>query len=160
MILPEPTPEADGAIAATSPIRPPVLKWGRFNTATIQPSFNRLCFRKRGILEPPKMIPEPVVPIEPEYGRHLFNRRELVNYRDLVYFLVLRDVTVLYKQTILGLSWAILNPFMNMIVFTVIFGSLLNLPSVYLPYALFSFAGLLPWTYFSYPLTIFTNSLI
>jgi len=102
----------------------------------------------------------PVVVIEPQRGWHLFNWRELLNYRDLLYFLVLRDVTVLYKQTILGLAWAILNPFLNMVVFTVIFGMLLKVPSDGKPYALFSFAALLPWTYFSQSLTSSTNSLI
>jgi lipopolysaccharide transport system permease protein len=107
--------------------------------------------------QPPKA---PVVVIEPRPGWKLINWRECVEYRDLLYFLVLRDVTVLYKQTILGLSWAILTPFFSMIVFTVIFGMLLKVPSDGKPYAIFSFAALLPWTYFSGALTGATNSLI
>jgi len=86
--------------------------------------------------------------------------RECLEYRDLLYFLVLRDVTVLYKQTILGIAWALLNPFFSMVVFTVIFGLLLKVPSDGQPYAVFSFAALLPWTYFSQSLTGATNSLI
>jgi len=84
----------------------------------------------------------------------------MVQYKDLLYFLVLRDVTVLYKQTVLGIAWAVLNPFFSMVVFTVIFGMLLKVPSDGKPYAVFSFAALLPWTYFSQSLTGATNSLI
>lgn len=102
----------------------------------------------------------PVVVIQPRRGWRLFDWKEFMEYRDLLYFLVLRDVAVLYKQTILGLSWAILNPFFNMVVFTVIFGRLLKVPSDGKPYAVFAFAGLLPWTYFSQSLTNATNSLL
>jgi lipopolysaccharide transport system permease protein len=102
----------------------------------------------------------PAVVIEARPGRKLIDWRECLEYRDLLYFLVLRDVTVLYKQTILGFAWAILNPFFSMVVFTVIFGMLLKVPSDGRPYALFSFAALLPWTYFSQSLTVATNSLI
>ena len=84
----------------------------------------------------------------------------MVEYRDLLYFLVLRDVTVLYKQTVLGIAWAVLTPFFSMVVFSVIFGKLLGVESNGVPYPLFSFAALLPWTYFSSALTGSTNSLI
>jgi lipopolysaccharide transport system permease protein len=100
------------------------------------------------------------VVIEPRAALKLLDWRECVEYRDLLYFLVLRDVTVLYKQTILGIAWAVLNPFFSMVVFTVIFGMLLKVPSDGKPYAAFSFAALLPWTYFSQSLTGATNSLI
>lgn len=104
--------------------------------------------------------PSPSVVIEPRATLKLLDWRECVEYRDLLYFLVLRDVTVLYKQTILGIAWAVLNPFFSMVVFTVIFGMLLKVPSDGKPYAVFSFAALLPWTYFSQSLTGATNSLI
>jgi len=90
----------------------------------------------------------------------VFNWREFVEYRDLLYFLVLRDVTVLYKQTVLGLAWAILTPFFSMVVFSVIFGKLAKLPSEGIPYPVFSYAALLPWTYFSQSLIRSTESLI
>src|SRR5437016_6918859 len=102
----------------------------------------------------------PSAVIEPKAAWKLIDWRECLEYRDLLYFLVLRDVTVLYKQTILGIAWALLNPFFSMVVFTVIFGLLLKVPSDGQPYAVFSFAALLPWTYFSQSLTGATNSLI
>ena len=107
--------------------------------------------------EPPKL---PVVVIEPKPMWKLVDWRECLEYRDLLYFLVLRDVTVLYKQTVLGIAWAVLNPFFSMVVFTVVFGMLLKVPSDGKPYAVFSFTALLPWAYFSQSLTGATNSLI
>jgi lipopolysaccharide transport system permease protein len=98
--------------------------------------------------------------IEAKAAWKLIDWRECLAYRDLLYFLVLRDVTVLYKQTVLGIAWAVLNPFFSMVVFTVIFGILLKVPSDGKPYAVFSFAALLPWTYFSQSLTGATSSLI
>jgi lipopolysaccharide transport system permease protein len=98
--------------------------------------------------------------IEPKPAWKLIDWREFLEYRDLLYFLVLRDVTVLYKQTVLGIAWALLNPFFSMVIFTIIFGMLLKVPSDGKPYAVFSFAALLPWTYFSQSLTGATNSLI
>jgi lipopolysaccharide transport system permease protein len=102
----------------------------------------------------------PVIVIEPKAVWKLIDWRECVEYRDLLYFLVLRDVTVLYKQTILGVAWALLNPFFSMVVFSIIFGMLLKVPSDGKPYAVFSFAALLPWTYFAQSLTGATTSLI
>jgi lipopolysaccharide transport system permease protein len=104
--------------------------------------------------------PLQVVIIEARSGWRLFDWREIVEYRDLLYFLVLRDVTVLYKQTVLGFAWAILTPFFSMVVFSVIFGRLLHVGSDGVPYPVFSFAALLPWTYFSAALTLATGSLI
>lgn len=101
-----------------------------------------------------------VVVIEAVSGWKLVDWRECWHYRDLLYFLVLRDFTVLYKQTVLGLTWAILNPLFNTFVFTVIFGRLLGVESDGKPYALFSLSALLPWTYFSQALTASTNSLV
>ena len=75
--------------------------------------------------------------------------RELAAYRELLYFLVWRDIKVRYKQTVLGAAWAILQPVMTMVVFTVFFGRLAHVPSDGMPYPLFSFAALVPWTYFA-----------
>lgn len=85
---------------------------------------------------------------------------ELAAYKDLFFFLILRDIKVLYKQTILGFGWAILRPFFSMLVFSVIFGGLANVSSDGLPYPLFSYAALVPWTYFQTAITNSTNSLI
>lgn len=102
----------------------------------------------------------PTTVIEATRDWHLFDWREILQYKDLLYFMALRDITVLYKQTILGIAWAVLTPFFSMVVFTIIFGMLLKVPSDGKPYALFSFAALLPWTYFSQSLTGATNSLV
>src|SRR5437867_5010379 len=102
----------------------------------------------------------PTLVIEGHSGWRLIDWKEIGAYRDLFYFLVLRDVTVLYKQTVLGIAWSVLTPFFSMFVFTIIFGILLKVPSDGRPYALFSFAALLPWTYFSGALTGATGSLI
>ena len=95
--------------------------------------------------------PEPVreLVIKPRSGWIPIDWRELWEARELLYFLVLRDVKVRYKQTVLGVAWAVLQPFFTMIVFTVIFGRFAKIPSDGLPYAVFVFAGLLPWTFFS-----------
>lgn len=98
--------------------------------------------------------------VERRSGWQALNLRELVEYRDLLYFFVLRDVTVLYKQTIMGFSWAIIRPVFTMIVFSVVFGKLARVPSDGIPYPLFSYAALVPWTYFQTALSNSTNSLV
>lgn len=98
--------------------------------------------------------------IEKQRGIKLLNIRELVRYKDLLYFLVKRDITVLYKQTVLGFLWAIINPVMQMLIFSFIFGNLVEMPSDGIPYPIFSYAAILPWTYFSQSLSGATNSLI
>lgn len=98
--------------------------------------------------------------IEASHGWSSLGFRELWRYRELVYFLSWRDVKVRYKQTVLGVGWAIIQPVLNMIVFTVIFGRVAHLPSDGVPYALFTLTALLPWTYFSYVLTQAGNSLV
>jgi len=98
--------------------------------------------------------------IKPQTGWKLVNLKELIEYKDLFYFMVLRDVKVLYKQTILGFLWAILNPLFNMVVFSIVFGKLAQIPSDGIPYPVFSLAALLPWTYFSQALSSSTNSLV
>ncbi|HEY3860401.1 MAG TPA: ABC transporter permease [Verrucomicrobiae bacterium] len=101
-----------------------------------------------------------VLIIEPKGGLKFFGWKECVEYRDLLYFMVLRDVTVLYKQTILGIAWALLSPLFSVVVFSVIFGGMLHVPSEGVPYAVFTAAGMLPWNYFAQSLTGATNSLI
>lgn len=102
---------------------------------------------------------EPFIRIEPPKGWRLVNWRELVAYRDLLVQFVLRDVSARYKQTVLGYAWAVIRPVFSMVVFTVIFGNLAAVPSDGVPYALFSYAALLPWTYFSGALGGATSSL-
>jgi lipopolysaccharide transport system permease protein len=91
----------------------------------------------------------PHVIIEPRRLLARANLLELWRYRELFYFLTWRDIKVRYKQTVLGAAWAILQPLFNMLLFTLIFGRLAKLPSDNIPYPLFAFAGLLPWTFFA-----------
>lgn len=98
--------------------------------------------------------------IEAPKGWQAINWRELWQYKDLFYFLVLRDIKVLYKQTILGFAWAIIRPVFSMVVFTIIFGNIAQVDSDGVPYALFSYVALVPWTYFAAALTGSTESLI
>ena len=86
--------------------------------------------------------------------------RELWHYRELFYFFVWRDVKIRYKQTVLGASWAIIQPFFTMVVFTLFFGRLAKMPSDGIPYPVFSYSALLPWTYFSGALTNVGNILV
>ena len=103
--------------------------------------------RPETVIEPPR----PWVPLD---------LRELWDQRELIYFLAWRDIKVRYKQTALGASWAILQPIFGMIVFSVFFGRLGHIPSDGLPYPLWSFAGLVPWTFFAQGLTQASNSLV
>jgi lipopolysaccharide transport system permease protein len=86
--------------------------------------------------------------------------RELWRYRELLYFLVWRDVKVRYKQTALGAAWAVLQPFATMLVFSLFFGRLANMPSDGVPYPVFAFAALVPWTFFANGLAMSTQSLV
>ena len=86
--------------------------------------------------------------------------REIWKYRELFYFFVWRDVKVRYKQTVLGALWAVVQPFFTMIVFTLFFGKIVNIPSDGIPYPVFSYAALVPWTYFSVALSSSGNSLL
>jgi len=85
---------------------------------------------------------------------------ELWRFRELLYFLVWRDVKVRYKQTALGAAWAILQPFATMLVFSLFFGRLARMPSDGVPYPVFAFAALVPWTFFANGLTLSTQSLV
>jgi lipopolysaccharide transport system permease protein len=91
----------------------------------------------------------PVMVIEPKKGWLAVDFKELWHYRELLYFLVWRDVKVRYKQTVLGAAWAIIQPVFSMVIFSVIFGNFAKIPSDGVPYPIFVFAGLLPWTFFS-----------
>lgn len=87
--------------------------------------------------------------IEPPRGWRMLDWRELWAYRELLWVLTLRDIKVRYKQTVLGAAWAIIRPFITMVIFSVVFGQLAKMPSDGLPYPVFVYAGLLPWTFFA-----------
>jgi len=91
----------------------------------------------------------PVIRIEPLQGWVPLKLHELWEYRDLLYFLVWRDVKVRYKQTVLGSAWAIIQPLLTMVVFSLVFGRLAKIPSDGVPYPIFSYAALVPWTFFA-----------
>jgi lipopolysaccharide transport system permease protein len=102
----------------------------------------------------------PVFRIEPSRGWTSLGLRELWEYRELLYFLIWRDIKVRYKQTVLGAAWAILQPFLAMVVFSIFFGRLAQIPSDGVPYPIFSFAALVPWTFFANGLNQSSNSLV
>ena len=102
----------------------------------------------------------PVTILRPATGLGALNFRDLWLYRELIYFLTWRDLKVRYKQTLLGASWAILKPFMTMIVFSIFFGDLANVPSDGVPYPIFSFAALVPWELFSNAISVAGRSLV
>lgn len=103
---------------------------------------------------------KPVVVIEPRKSRVALNLRDLWQYRDLLYILTMRDIKVRYKQTALGAAWAIIQPLFTMLIFTLFFGKLAGMPSDNIPYPLFAYAGLLPWTFFANAVTNSGNSLV
>ena len=98
--------------------------------------------------------------IEATSGWRVLDLKELSEYRDLFFFLVLRDIKVIYHQTVLGFSWAIIRPFFQMVIFTIIFGNMAKVSSDGAPYALFSYVALVPWTYFQAAMTSSTTSLV
>lgn len=102
----------------------------------------------------------PEILIEPSRGWQALRLKELWEFRELLYFFVWRDIKVRYKQTALGASWAILQPFLSMLIFTLFFGILAKMPSDGIPYPLFAYTALLPWQLFVYALTQSSNSLI
>jgi lipopolysaccharide transport system permease protein len=91
----------------------------------------------------------PTIVIEPRTGLWKLGLKAVWDYRELLYFIVWRNVKVRYKQTLLGPSWAVLQPLISMAIFTVIFGAFAKIPSDGLPYAVFSYTGLVPWVYFA-----------
>jgi lipopolysaccharide transport system permease protein len=105
--------------------------------------------------------PDPaVVRIRPSRGWRALDLRELWRYRELLWFLAVRDIKLRYKQTVLGATWAIIQPLFTMIVFSVFFGKLGGIPSDGVPYPLFSLCALLPWQLFAYALTQSSNSVV
>jgi len=102
----------------------------------------------------------PVLLIRPSQGWSALNLRDLWRYRELVFFLTWRDISVRYKQTVLGAAWAIIQPFFTMVVFSVFFGRLGKVPSDGIPYPLFAYCALLPWQLFAFSLTEASNSLV
>jgi lipopolysaccharide transport system permease protein len=98
--------------------------------------------------------------IRPSRGWRDLDLRELWESRELLFFLIWRDVKVRYKQTALGAAWAIVNPVLTMIVFSIFFGGLAGIPSDGVPYPIFSLAALVPWTFFASGLTLAANSMV
>ena len=103
---------------------------------------------------------KPFIHIRPKKGWQLIDFNELRQYRDLFYFLVVRDIKVKYKQTVLGGLWAVIQPFFSMVVFTLFFGKLAKMPSDGIPYPVFNFTAMVAWTYFSNAISDAGNSLI
>lgn len=102
----------------------------------------------------------PTIIIRPSSGWVSLDLREVWRYRELLYFLTWRDIKVRYKQTVLGAAWAVIQPLFTMLVFTLFFGKLARMPSDGIPYPIFSYAALLPWTYFANALSGAGNSLV
>ena len=101
-----------------------------------------------------------VTVIEPVSGWEFPDLKELKAYRDLFYFLVWRDIKVLYAQTVLGFSWAILNPLVQIIIFSVIFGKVAKIPTDGIPYVLFSTVAIIPWNYMAESMSASSQSLV
>jgi lipopolysaccharide transport system permease protein len=102
----------------------------------------------------------PVIVVKPSKGWISLKLGELWEYRELFYFLTWRDIKVRYKQTVLGAAWAIIQPFFTMVVFSLFFGKLAQVPSDGIPYPIFAYAALVPWTFFANGLTQSSNSLV
>jgi lipopolysaccharide transport system permease protein len=108
----------------------------------------------------PLLGAEDVIRIEAPRGWRLIDLAELAHYRDLLLFLVWRDIKVLYAQTILGFSWAILSPAIQILIFSIIFGRVAQIPTDGIPYALFSTVAIVPWTYMSESMAASSQSLV
>lgn len=102
----------------------------------------------------------PITIIKPKSGWQIIDLKELVEYRDLFYFLVWREIKILYAQTILGFSWAIFQPLIQIVIFTIVFGKVAKLPTEGIPYILFSSVAIIPWTYMSQSMTLSSQSLV
>jgi lipopolysaccharide transport system permease protein len=102
----------------------------------------------------------PLVRIAPSAGWVSLRLHELWEYRELLYFLVWRDVKVRYKQTVLGIAWAVIQPLFSMVVFSLFFGRLAKIPSDGVPYPIFSFAALVPWAFFAHGLNHASHGLV
>jgi len=102
----------------------------------------------------------PITVVRPSHGWRAVDLRELWQYRELLYFLTWRDIKVRYKQTILGAAWAIIQPFFTMVIFSLFFGKLAGVPSDDIPYPIFNYAALVPWTFFANGLSEASRSLV
>jgi len=102
----------------------------------------------------------PVLVIRPSHGWVSLKLRDLWEYRELLYFLTWRDIKVRYKQTVIGAAWAIIQPFFTMVIFTLFFGRLAMIPSEGVPYPVFSYTALLPWTFFAQAMNQSANSVV
>jgi lipopolysaccharide transport system permease protein len=102
----------------------------------------------------------PVIVVQPSKGWIALKLREIWQYRELLYFLTWRDIKVRYKQTVLGAAWAIIQPFFTMVIFSIFFGKLAKVPSDGIPYPIFAYAALVPWTFFANGLNQASNSLV
>jgi lipopolysaccharide transport system permease protein len=119
------------------------------------------CERAAGQAPPlEETAPAPQTVIRPARGWQLINVRELWQFRELIYFLTWRDVKIRYKQTLLGAAWAVLQPAMMMVVFTIFFAQMAKVSSGDVPYPLFVYAGLLPWTFFATAIANSANSVV
>jgi lipopolysaccharide transport system permease protein len=103
---------------------------------------------------------KPIIEIEPRRGLFDLDLGSIWRYRELLYFLAWREIKVRYKQTLIGAAWVVLQPLLTVLIFTVVFGNFANIPSDGLPYPVFAFAGLLPWTYFAEAITRSSSSLV
>ena len=101
-----------------------------------------------------------VIVVKPSKGWISLKLKEFWEYRELLYFLTWRDIKVRYKQTVLGAAWAIIQPFFTMVVFSLFFGKLAKMPSDGIPYPIFAYAALVPWTFFANGLNQSSNSLV
>jgi len=114
----------------------------------------------KSVTAPPGDARERVLRIAPTSGWVALRLRELNEYRELLYFLVWRDIKVRYKQTALGAAWAVMQPLFTMLIFSLFFGRLAKIPSDGIPYPAFSYAALVPWTFFAHGLTQGSDSLV
>jgi lipopolysaccharide transport system permease protein len=105
-------------------------------------------------------VTEPYLVIKPKKGWQLIDFKGLIEYRDLFYFFISRDIKVRYKQTVLGGLWAIIQPFFMMVVFTLFFGQLAKVPSDGIPYPIFNYSAMVAWTYFASAVSSSGNSLV
>jgi len=105
-------------------------------------------------------VTEPLIRVSPSQGWWQLDLRELWQHRELLYFFVWRDIKVRYKQTAIGAAWAVLQPFLTMVVFSLFFGVLARIPSQGLPYPIFYYSALMPWMYFASSLQNATNTVV
>jgi ABC-type polysaccharide/polyol phosphate export systems, permease component len=108
----------------------------------------------------PQLPDEPLFVVEARKSGVGLNLKELWTHRELLYFLVWRDVKIRYKQTLLGAAWALLQPLLTMLVFTFIFSKVAKIDSNGIPYPIFAYAGLVPWTFFANAITTSGNSIV